>query len=315
MEYKDQIFMLLEGSDEILSGEKISQELGISRVSVWKHIQGMIANGIPIASSSKGYRLGQEHDSLNPLVLGRFKDLIHYLPETGSTMNQAATLARQGCPHLSVVTADRQTEGRGRMQRSWFSTDGGLYFTVVLRPEITLVQASLVNLAAAVDMAEGLQSLYGVEARLKWPNDILVDGRKICGLLSQMEAEGGQVAYLNVGIGLNVNNDPLEQESSATSLKILLGRTVLRRQILMEFLERFEQRLADFDPELMLDQWKANNTTLGKLVSIATIKETLSGTAIDLDAHGGLVLETDDGTHRTAIHGDCFYNQPPPISE
>lgn len=308
MSHKEKIFILLKNADGILSGEKISRELGISRVSVWKHIQGMIASGIPIGSSAKGYHLAADHDSLIPMECGRFKSLVHYLPETESTMNDATALARQGCPHLSVVAADRQTQGRGRMQRSWYSTDGGLYFTVVVRPDIPLMLASLVNLAAAVDMAELLHSLYDVPARLKWPNDILVDDRKICGLLSQMEAEGGQVAYLNVGIGLNVNNDPQAHEPLATSLKTLVGRKIPRRQIMVGFLERFERRLAHFDTSLLINQWKANNNTIGRQVRIATIKENLSGKAVDLDEHGGLVLEAPDGTRSTAIHGDCFYN-------
>jgi BirA family biotin operon repressor/biotin-[acetyl-CoA-carboxylase] ligase len=223
-------------------------------------------------------------------------------------MNVATELARDGCPEYTVVVAERQSQGRGRMQRVWTSADGGLYFTVVVRPDIPLMHASLVNLAAAVDMADLLVRRYEIPASLKWPNDILVNGRKICGLLSQMEAEGGQIAHLNIGIGLNVNNSPEEQEPMAVSLRRLLGRPVPRREILVDFLERFQQRLHDFNSTALLTQWKANNSTIGKLVSIRTVKEQLEGRAVDIDEHGGLVLEMPDGSRMTAIHGDCFYN-------
>ena len=123
-----------------------------------------------------------------------------------------------------------------------------------------------------------------------------------------MEAEGGQVAHLNIGIGLNVNNHPEEQEPMAVSLRGLLGRSVPRREILVDFLERFQQRLTDFDSTELLAQWKANNSTIGKQVSIRTVKEQLEGRAVDIDEHGGLVLEAIDGSLTTAVHGDCFYN-------
>lgn len=308
MTSRDTIFQLLKESDGILSGEQISRELGISRVSVWKHIQKMIASGIPIDSSAKGYRLQPDPDSLQPIQFGVWRDLIHHCVETGSTMNEAATLARQGCPDFSVVVAERQTEGRGRLQRSWDSADGGLYFTVVVRPEIALASAGLVNLAAAVDMAEILRRDYRIEARLKWPNDILVETKKICGLLSQMVVEGGQIAHITIGVGLNVNNRPERHEPNAVSMQQLLQRKTPRREILIHFLERFKHRLSHFDSAALLDQWRTNNSTIGRQVHIATVRDTIAGRAVDLDEQGGLVVELADGSRHTAIHGDCFHH-------
>ncbi len=305
---KTRIFELLSESGSVLSGEKISRELGISRVSVWKHIQKMIKAGIEISSSAKGYQLQPDPDSLQPLQFGGWQELIHHFSETGSTMNEAAILARQGCPDFTVVLAERQNQGRGRLQRLWTSADGGLYFTVVVRPEITLNAAGLLNLAAAVDMAEVLKTGYRIAARLKWPNDILVEDKKICGLLSQMEIEGGQIAHVNIGIGLNVNNQPEIDEPGSVSMQRLLGRHVGRRDVLISFLERFRHRLNDFDEAVLIDQWKANNSTIGRRVQIATVKESIEGTAVDLDQHGGLILEQTDGSRVTAVHGDCFYN-------
>jgi BirA family biotin operon repressor/biotin-[acetyl-CoA-carboxylase] ligase len=305
---KTRIFELLSESGSVLSGEKISRELGISRVSVWKHIQKMINAGIEISSSAKGYQLQPDPDSLQPLQFGGWQELIHHFSETGSTMNEAAILARQGCPDFTVVLAERQNQGRGRLQRLWTSADGGLYFTVVVRPEITLNAAGLLNLAAAVDMAEVLKTGYRIAARLKWPNDILVEDTKICGLLSQMEIEGGQIAHVNIGIGLNVNNQPEIHEPGSISIQSLLGRPVGRREVLISFLERFRHRLSHFDETALIEQWKANNSTIGRRVHIATVKETIEGTAVDLDQHGGLIMEQTDGSKVTAVHGDCFYH-------
>ncbi|WP_372679502.1 biotin--[acetyl-CoA-carboxylase] ligase [Desulfosarcina sp.] len=307
MDPKQTIYNLLNRADDVVSGETLSAELGVSRVSVWKHVQGLIKSGISIVSSPKGYRLTRDPDSLVPWAFDARQDRIHYFQETGSTMDEAMVMARKGCVDFTVVVAQRQTRGRGRMQRTWLSADGGLYFTVVVRPDIPMMLAGLVNLAAAVDMAKLLRSLYQVEACLKWPNDILVGNHKLCGLLSQMEAEGDQVAHMNIGVGLNVNNAPETEAPIATSLKALLGRPVPRREILVAFLNEFEKRMSTFDPHAVIDEWKSNNVTLGRTVRVITVKDVVEGTAVDVDAHGGLILELADGTSQTVMHGDCFH--------
>ncbi len=307
MDPKQKIFNILNQADGVVSGETLSTELAVSRVSIWKHIKGLVQRGIPIASSAKGYCLTRDPDSLLPWEFETWQDRVHHFQETDSTMNEAMTLARKGCPDFSVVVAQRQTRGRGRMQRTWQSADGGLYFTVVVRPAIPMMLAGLVNLAAAIDMADLLRSLYQVDARLKWPNDILVDKRKICGVLSQMEAEGDQVVHMNIGIGLNVNNAPQTEEPMAISLKALLGRSVPRRELLSAFLDIFKKRISTFDPPAVIEQWRSRNVTLGQTVRILTVKETVEGTAIDVDAHGGLILKRADGSRQTVVHGDCFH--------
>jgi BirA family biotin operon repressor/biotin-[acetyl-CoA-carboxylase] ligase len=243
----------------------------------------MVASGISIASSPKGYELVADPDSLVPWHFGERQERIHYFKEIPSTMDEAIALARQGCPACTVVVAQRQTLGRGRMKRTWVSADGGLYFTIVVRPTLAVMSASLVNLAAAIDMADLLRSAYSVDAVLKWPNDILAGHRKLCGILSQMEIEGGQVAYISIGIGLNVNNAPPKKEPAATSLRALLKRSLPRREILVEFLNRFEKRMTHFDADAVVAQWKANNATLGRPVRIETVDNTHTGTAVDID--------------------------------
>ena len=307
MDSKQKIYSLLSQADGVISGETLSAELGVSRVSIWKHIQGLIHSGIPIVSSPKGYCMPPDPDSLVPWAFEAWQDRIQYFQETGSTMDEAMVMARKGCVDFTVVVAQRQTCGRGRMQRTWLSADGGLYFTVVVRPDIPMVLAGLVNLAAAVDMANLLRSLYQVDACLKWPNDILVDQYKLCGVLSQMEGEGDQVAHMNIGIGLNVNNAPQTESPMAISLKALLGRSVPRREILVAFLNDFKKRMLVFDPIAVIDEWKLNNVTLGRQVRVVTVKDRVEGTAVDLDSHGGLILRLADGTCQTVLYGDCFH--------
>lgn len=306
MDTKGKIFTLLKESDDILSGERISVELGVSRVSVWKHVKKMVNSGIPITSSSKGYRLNSDPDSLNPMEFGDRADRVHYFQETSSTMDEATTVARNDCPDFTVIVADHQTGGRGRMERVWFSDRGGLYFTIVVRPDVPIIQASLINLAAAVEMTRLLQSSYDVPASLKWPNDILVNGMKICGFLSRMETEGDQIGYLSIGVGLNVNNDPEKVEPVAVSMKALLERKIPRREILVTFLDRFEKRLEQFDPQSVTDDWKADNITIGRQVTVRTMKKTVEGFATGIDSIGGLILQLPDGTRETIVHGDCF---------
>ena len=149
--------------------------------------------------------------------------------------------------------------------------------------------------------------MYRVDAGLKWPNDILVDDKKICGILSQMEGEGDQMAYMNIGIGLNVNNAPETEEPMAISLKALLGRTVPRREVLVAFLDIFQQRMLTFDHHCVIGEWKSNNVTLGRQVRIVTVKDRVEGTAVDVDSHGGLILRLADGTLQTVVYGDCFH--------
>jgi len=307
MDQKEKIYTILKEAEHTVSGEKISSMLGISRVSVWKHIKGMVQSDIPVVSSPQGYRLVRNPDSMLPWEFGVWQDHIHHFREISSTMDEATILARQGCPDFTVVVAEKQTMGRGRMDRVWLSARGGLYFTVIVRPDIPVALAGLVNLAAAVEMADLLRTSYNVQAGLKWPNDILVNEEKICGILSQMETEDDRIDHLRIGVGLNVNNSPEKKELSAVSLKTLLGRNLQRREILIEFLNKFTKCLANFDSEDLIDQWKSNNTTVGRHVTISTLKQTVTGKAVDIDPYGGLVLQRADGSHETVLHGDCFH--------
>lgn len=306
---KAEILKHLSQSSTVLSGERLSEAIGVSRVAIWKHIRQLQELGYDIKTTPKGYRLIAEPDTPFPWAFGLRADRVHYRPEVGSTMDEAMTLARSGCPDFTVVVADRQTKGRGRLQRIWHSVQGGLYFTVVIRPRIPTADIALINLAAAVDMAATLESLYNIHPQLKWPNDLLVDGRKLCGILSQMAAEPDRIDFVNLGIGINVHNDTRHVEPPAVSVAAIAGTAVSRAEILAGFLDRFEQRVARGQEGLrhVITQWKERAMTLGRHVRVQTLKDIFEGRAVDLEDNGALVLETADGSRMTIIYGDCFH--------
>jgi len=310
---KRQILNILRDRKDVVSGEMLSAQLGISRVAVWKHIQKLQASGYPIASGSKGYRLQGDADGLYPWEFPRLEDRIHFFRELPSTMDEARKRARRGCPHFTVVIAERQTRGRGRLQRTWLSDDGGLYFTVVLRPQMPTALSHLLNFAASLELVKTLQSLCRITVRVKWPNDIFVQNRKLVGLLSEMEAEGDLASFVNIGIGINVNNDPSGILPPAVSLRQVTGRELSRRHILTAFLEAFQDRVEGGNLETVIAEWKQHTFTLGRPVRIVTARETSEGVAVDVDENGALMLQQADGRIRRVIYGDCFHTAAGPI--
>jgi BirA family biotin operon repressor/biotin-[acetyl-CoA-carboxylase] ligase len=304
---KKRILEMLRETSQPLSGQEISRRLEVSRVAVWKHISQLKQSGLAIESTARGYRLLAIPDTPFPWLFGPRSSLIHYHPELDSTMNRAMDLARAGCPPCTVVVADRQLQGRGRMQRQWQSEEGGLYFSMVLRPTLLPRVCPVINLAVALDLVATLARCCGIAARVKWPNDVLVDGRKIAGILSQMEVEADQVAFINVGIGLNLNNRPEIADKPAVSALQLTGRRSNRAEVLADFLHRFEARMAAFSRADVLQQWRERTITLGRRVAITTLRDSCEGLAVDIDDEGGLILEMADGARRTVFYGDCFH--------
>jgi BirA family biotin operon repressor/biotin-[acetyl-CoA-carboxylase] ligase len=305
---KAQILKALRSQAGVISGEELSTALGVSRVSVWKHIQKLREFGYKIVSSPKGYRIVEPNDFLYAWEFAEREPRIAYFAEISSTMDIAKDMARKGCPDYTVVIAGCQNKGRGRLQRTWLSDEGGLYFTIVLRPAIAVVLSPRLNFLASSTLAQVIREGFDVDARVKWPNDILVDGRKICGMLSEMEAEGDQVTFINIGMGINVNNDPSLKEAGATSLKKLLGRDLSRRDLLVRFLDLFEKNVNTADYDGIIDNWKKNTITLNKKVRIVTTHEETEGTAVDVDDNGALILKLPDGSIKKIIYGDCFIN-------
>ena len=181
---KGRLLKELRSQKGFISGEQLSATLGISGVSVGKHIHSLQEHGYQIVSMPKGYRLIDSPDIPCPWEFNNPDFNILYYPEVSSTMDTAKDLARKNCPHFTVVVAGRQTRGRGRLERQWRSDDGGLYFTMVLRPDIAVLLSSRVNFLASLTLAHVLRELFQIDAAVKWPNDILVNGYKISGLYS-----------------------------------------------------------------------------------------------------------------------------------
>jgi BirA family biotin operon repressor/biotin-[acetyl-CoA-carboxylase] ligase len=229
----------------------------------------------------------------------------------GSTQERARELAREGAPHGTLVVSKLQTGGRGRLGRRWGSPAGGLWMSLVLRPGISTEVAARTTQAAAVGVAKALRGL-GVEARIKWPNDLLVDGRKVCGILAESSVESVPVAakkvepgeglpvdFIVLGVGLNANLDPEDlgvPDREVATLRSELGRDLDLLELLASLLSHLEAelgRIEDFGA--ILDDWRALNCTLGEQVRVRKLGEALEGIALDLGPEGGLLLETRDG--------------------
>lgn len=307
---KAAILNTLRSGRNVISGAHLSAELGTSRVTVWKHIQKLQELGYDIAATPKGYQLSGSPDTPFPWEFPGREDRIHYYPQVESTMTVARDLARDGAPHLSTVVAGRQSQGRGRLRRQWFSEEGGVYMTVIVRPDIPLLLSSRVNFVASLAMTHVLRDRYGIDARAKWPNDILVGEKKILGMLSEMEISADMVAYINIGMGINVNNDPTPDEPRAVSLSSLMGEKVSRKALISAFLDDFEGRMARVDYDTVVDEWKQVTMTLDRQVRIVTTTGAFEGRAADVDHDGALILERPDGTRQKIIYGDCFFPSP-----
>lgn len=304
---KADILKALRESGDYVSGEWLSRELGISRVSVWKHIRNLKQDGYVVEASPRGYRLISSPDLLLPCEFPDLEQKIHHFGEIGSTMAVARELAIKGVEEGTIVIAESQTSGRGRLNREWFSPRGGIYFAIILKPKISPIYAPRINLMASVAVAKAIRTFCGLKAELKWPNDVLLAGRKVCGILAEMEAEVDAISYVNLGIGINVNASVSQCEKGATSLRDELGREISRRQFLSTVLKEISEQQAVLTGEELLREWKSLSATLNREVRIVTPGEEIVGRAVDIDASGALIVRGGDGSLRSAVTGDCIH--------
>lgn len=293
---------------DTVSGVQLSKETGISRVAVWKHIQALKKEGFNIQSSPKGYFLADPDNLLLPACFDApLSERVHYFPQVTTTMDKARELARKGVPNLTCVLAEHQTKGRGRLNREWESGPGGLWVTLILTPDIPAALAYLYNFAASLSLSVALESLFGLDVRVKWPNDLLLQGKKLAGLLSEMETRADMIRYLLVGIGINVNNDPSSTSFEAISISRALGRTVSRKQILTQFMEQFTDRTRHLDVTGIMTAWKQRTSTIGTRVRVETRHQIIEGLATDVDEAGTLWVKDADNQTHAIIYGDCFH--------
>ncbi|WP_425059754.1 Bifunctional ligase/repressor BirA [Sporomusa carbonis] len=310
--------LLKQNSGQYISGEEISQALHVSRTAVWKHIQALKLAGYEIEAHTRlGYALRQSTDRLLPeeikvhltsVVLGQE---IHYFSEIGSTNNEAKKLATNGCPEGTIVVAEAQITGRGRLARGWFSPPGkGIWLSVVLRPPFSPMDAAKCTLMAAVGVNRAINSVTGTGCGIKWPNDILWQGRKVVGILTEMSAEMDAINYVVIGMGINVNIDqqdfPSEIAATATSLAVAAGRRISRVKLLTAILAELEStyntvKASGFAP--VLADWRQQSITLGQQVDVRGVERHFTGLAVDIDADGALLIKTPNGIERV-LAGD-----------
>jgi BirA family transcriptional regulator, biotin operon repressor / biotin---[acetyl-CoA-carboxylase] ligase len=300
---------------DFVSGEQISLELNVSRTAIWKHIEKLREMGYEFdAVPHLGYRLKKTPDRLYPFAISPYlntriigKKIIYY-NELDSTNITAYTLAQKVDREGIVILAEKQNKGKGRLSRQWSSPrGGGIYMSVILRPNITPFQAPIITLMAAVSLAQAIRDISSAQAFIKWPNDIMAANKKIAGILTEMEAEPDRIKFIVLGIGVNVNTRLSELPKTASSIAHITGSAVSRQSLLIAIMQRLDHNYniiskSEFS-EIRL-QWKNLSATLGERVRANCIHRIIEGIAVDIDLDGALKIRTDNGFHEKVFSGD-----------
>ena len=312
---QDRIIQFLKQNENYLSGEEISRSLNISRAAIWKHMQELKRNGYDIAAVPHlGYRLVASPDKLFPgeiqfelgtKILG--KNIV-YEDTVPSTMDVAFQLGMKGAAEGTVVCAESQTRGRGRLGRTWASPKGkGIYFSILLRPKLPLLEVAKLTLLCGVAVSDAIKKVTGLEVNIKWPNDILVENKKLAGILTELNAEMDRVKFVVVGIGLNVNTPGSHLPEGATSLKNETKQTFSRVIVFQEILREIEKWYLETHREgfsSLLQRWKELSVTLGKWVKVTDPSGKYEGEAVNIDEDGGLLIRQDSGVVVKKMAGD-----------
>jgi BirA family biotin operon repressor/biotin-[acetyl-CoA-carboxylase] ligase len=312
------IHLLVKNATVVVPGPKIASEIGVTRQKVWEWIErlrllGVEIRGVPAA----GYQLVTIPDILVPSLLraelgdcpiGR--NIIHYF-RTDSTNAVALKLAAEGAEHGTVVVAEEQTAGRGRLGRSWYSEKStGIYTSIILRPPLSPAAAPVLTLMAGLAAQKAVISVTGLGADIRWPNDLLVNGKKVCGILTEMSAELDRLHAVVLGIGINVNHSlmPAELENIATSLRREAHRGVSRVQVLVALLrelDRHYQLLLKNGNKAITERWEAASTFAhGKRVRVASAIGEAQATTTGVDPSGALKIQYDDGRQDSLMAGE-----------
>jgi len=315
---KEKILEYLKKGHEYLSGDQISQHLGISRQGLWKHVQELKDLGYDIvAVPHLGYRLESSPDRLFTFEISHglntkfIAKKIHYFDCLASTMDLAMQLGIQAAPHGTLILAESQTKGRGRLGRSWFSPKyKGIYLSLILRPKISPSASPILTLLSAVSICEAVKKVVDLDAQIKWPNDVFIHNKKLGGILTEMNAEVDKVNFVVIGIGLNVNNDKKSLIAQATSLKEQTGQPISRILLLQELLCRIENNyslLEDKGSQVIIDKGRNFSLTLGRRVKVCCQNKHIEGQAVDIDKDGGLLIRKDSGLIQKIISGDILH--------
>jgi BirA family biotin operon repressor/biotin-[acetyl-CoA-carboxylase] ligase len=310
--------LLAENATIVISGARIAKEIGVSRSTVWRWVTRLREVGVKVKGQPRtGYFLEKVPDILTPDMLRQrlkgslFGKKIYHFFKIDSTNRVALELAQAGEAEGAVILAEEQTAGRGRAGRSWLSEKAaGIYVTLVLRPKLAPVQAPLLTMMAGLSAHTAVQAVSGLEVDLKWPNDLLINGKKVGGILTEMMAEPNQVRYVIVGIGLNVNQEkfPAELAGVATSLRATSGKAQSRLELLVLLLREFETDYNRFLREgsaSIVERFEAlSSYARGKRVRVTSGDEVFVGMTAGLGPEGLLKVRREDGQVVTVIAGD-----------
>ncbi|MBW7573416.1 biotin--[acetyl-CoA-carboxylase] ligase [Caproiciproducens faecalis] len=308
MSTKDEVLKYLQNHQQYVSGEELSEQLLVSRTAIWKNINTLRSSGYEIESvTNRGYRLVFSPNTISPeIILSGLKTKamgknVFCFDSIDSTNAQAKRQALAGASNGSLFIAEQQTGGKGRLGRVWASPSGtGLWFSVLLRPDSLPVQVTNITLLAGLAVCLSIRKLTKAPAMIKWPNDIVIGGKKVCGILTEMAAEIDRIEYVVVGIGINVNTENFPEELSvkATSLRVECGKPVARVELLQEILSEFERILSDYTdrPEAIFAEYKTLCVSLNRTVGFVRNKEPLTATAVDISPAGELVVRCGNGS-------------------
>jgi BirA family transcriptional regulator, biotin operon repressor / biotin---[acetyl-CoA-carboxylase] ligase len=310
--------LLSENATIVISGARIARETGMSRSTVWRWVEELRNLGVQVKGQrSTGYFLEKVPDILTPDLLRKrlkgslFGKRVFHFFKTDSTNRVAMELGYAGEPEGTVVMAESQTAGRGRAGRSWHSEKGtGLYFTVLLKPRLSPAQAPLLTMLAGISAHAAIQAQTGLVPELKWPNDVLLNGKKVGGILTEMHAEPNAVRFVIVGIGINVNQEKFPSELSpiATSIRKESGRMTYRLELLARLLGQFESDYNRFlrdGPAFVVERFQGvTSFAEGRRVRVDTGVESYVGTTAGLSPEGLLLVTKDNGPLMTVIAGD-----------
>ena len=305
---------------EYVSGEVLARKLKISRVAVWKQIQKLKDIGYKIISDQNlGYCLVFRPDLLLPQEIQRGLSTnyigkeIFYFPELKSTniiAKEKALHRAEGIDEGTLIIAERQSAGKGRLGREWFSPVGGIWLSIILYPQLSPSYISRITLMTAVAVVKAIKICTQIKSQIKWPNDILINEKKVCGILTEMSAELDIINWVVVGIGINANIDiqdfPEDIQANTISLKEVSGKEVLRVKLAQTFLQEFEKyydKLKRKEFSSILKEWKLYSHTLGRKIRVDMGERIITGEAVNINEEGALVLKKEDGERVEIISG------------
>lgn len=318
------VLEILERATGPLSGEAISNEMGMTRSAVWKHINELRMMGYDISSSQKeGYRLTRTsnkllpyeiHKKLRTQVIGK---KMRYIENTPSTIWIGKQLTSEGDVekmHGMVIIAEEQTGGVGRMGRAWVSPSGGIWITIVLKPHVPVDHIFMITMAGSIAVARAIRNEFDIGALIKWPNDVFIGNKKVAGLLLELSAEADVVHHCLLSIGIDVNvpisDFSPELQDRITSISAEMGHEVDRASFLARILKEFESRyllVESGEYDAIVQEWKSISCTLENRVQIRTLRNSFEGDAVDIDEFGALIIRKENGKLERVIAGDCFH--------